>query len=188
MIQTVVQAQALVAKAALVDCDALTSAQRACDLVRAETCLQDAFATDVRDAVREWRAVKGLPADPWTRLPRQRLSRTDHQGSIRSSAWRWLCVRLRMAALLECVSIAKSFAGVRALAGVSLEIGAGEVHALVGENGAGKSTLIRIITGAERPDAGRLTIDGHSVASLIHRQRAGSALPRFTNSRRSFRI
>jgi rhamnose transport system ATP-binding protein len=37
---------------------------------------------------------------------------------------------------------------------------------LVGENGAGKSTLIRIITGAERPDAGRLTIDGHSVASL----------------------
>ncbi len=71
-----------------------------------------------------------------------------------------------MAPLLECVSIAKSFAGVRALAGVSLEIGAGEVHALVGENGAGKSTLIRIITGAERPDSGRLTIDGHSVASL----------------------
>lgn len=64
MIQTVVQAQALVAKAALVDCDALAGAQRACDLVRAETCLQDAFSTDVRDAVREWRAVKGLPADP----------------------------------------------------------------------------------------------------------------------------
>jgi len=71
-----------------------------------------------------------------------------------------------MAPLLECVSIAKSFAGVRALAGVSLEIGAGEVHALVGENGAGKSTLIRIVTGAERPDGGRLTIDGHAVASL----------------------
>jgi L-rhamnose isomerase/sugar isomerase len=64
MIQTVVQAQALLAKAALVDCDALAGAQRACDLVRAETCLQDAFSTDVRDAVREWRAVKGLPADP----------------------------------------------------------------------------------------------------------------------------
>jgi L-rhamnose isomerase/sugar isomerase len=64
MIQTVVQAQALVAKAALVDCDGLAGAQRACDLVRAETCLQDAFATDVRDAVREWRAINGLPADP----------------------------------------------------------------------------------------------------------------------------
>jgi L-rhamnose isomerase/sugar isomerase len=64
MIQTVVQAQALVAKAALVDCDALADAQRACDLVRAETCLQDAFATDVRDAVREWRAARRLPTDP----------------------------------------------------------------------------------------------------------------------------
>jgi L-rhamnose isomerase/sugar isomerase len=64
MIQTVVQAQSLVAKAALVDCDALAGAQRACDLVRAETCLQDAFATDVRDAVREWRAARRLPIDP----------------------------------------------------------------------------------------------------------------------------
>jgi rhamnose transport system ATP-binding protein len=71
-----------------------------------------------------------------------------------------------MAPLLECVSIAKSFAGVRALSGVSLEVSAGEVHALVGENGAGKSTLIRIITGAEQPDSGRLTLDGHSVASF----------------------
>jgi rhamnose transport system ATP-binding protein len=71
-----------------------------------------------------------------------------------------------MAPLLECASIAKSFAGVRALAGVSLDVAAGEVHALVGENGAGKSTLIRIITGAERPDSGSLTIDGHVVASL----------------------
>jgi len=71
-----------------------------------------------------------------------------------------------MGLLLECVSIAKSFAGVRALAGVSLEVSAGEVHALVGENGAGKSTLIRIITGAEQPDSGRLTVAGHSVASF----------------------
>jgi L-rhamnose isomerase/sugar isomerase len=64
MIQTVAQAQALFAKAALVDCEALAAAQRATDLVRAESCLQDAFACDVRPAILEWRAAKGLPADP----------------------------------------------------------------------------------------------------------------------------
>jgi len=64
MIQTVTMAQALYAKAALVDCERLVAAQRATDLVRAESCLQDAFATDVRDALGEWRQSRGLPLDP----------------------------------------------------------------------------------------------------------------------------
>jgi L-rhamnose isomerase/sugar isomerase len=64
MIQTVCIAQELYAKAALVDHDALGAAQRATDLVRAEGMLQDAFATDVRPAIREWRAAHKLPADP----------------------------------------------------------------------------------------------------------------------------
>ena len=64
MIQTVCVAQELYAKAALVDHAALAEAQRRTDLVRAESILQDAFATDVRPAVREWRTSKGLPADP----------------------------------------------------------------------------------------------------------------------------
>ncbi len=64
MIQTVVTAQALFARAALVDLASLVHAQAATDIVRAESCLQDAFATDVRPAIREWRLAKGLPADP----------------------------------------------------------------------------------------------------------------------------
>jgi rhamnose transport system ATP-binding protein len=65
--------------------------------------------------------------------------------------------------LLKITSVEKSFAGVRALRGVSFDLRGGEVHALVGENGAGKSTLIKIITGALAADAGSLRIDDRAV-------------------------
>ncbi|MFZ0955171.1 MAG: TIM barrel protein [Candidatus Sulfotelmatobacter sp.] len=64
MIQTVTVAQELFAKAALVDERELAAAQTNCDLMRAESLLQDAFATDVRPAIREWRESKGLPKNP----------------------------------------------------------------------------------------------------------------------------
>ena len=64
MIQTVCMAQELYAKAALVDHGGLARAQRETDLVKAESILQDAFATDVRPALREWRTSRRLPADP----------------------------------------------------------------------------------------------------------------------------
>jgi L-rhamnose isomerase/sugar isomerase len=64
MIQTVAHAQELYAKAALVDHDALVVAQAQCELVRAESVLRDAFSTDVRPAIEEWRRGRGLPADP----------------------------------------------------------------------------------------------------------------------------
>ena len=67
-------------------------------------------------------------------------------------------------ALLEATSITKSYSGVRALKGVSFQLLAGEVHALIGENGAGKSTLIKIITGAVTADSGELRVDGQLVA------------------------
>jgi rhamnose transport system ATP-binding protein len=68
--------------------------------------------------------------------------------------------------VLDATDITKSFAGVRALKGVSFDLRAGEVHAVVGENGAGKSTLIKIITGAEQPDSGWLTVAGHRLRHM----------------------
>ena len=64
MIQTVTMAQELFAKGALVDHAALASYQSKGELVRAEECLKDAFSSDVRPVIREWRRTKGLPADP----------------------------------------------------------------------------------------------------------------------------
>jgi ABC-type transport system substrate-binding protein len=65
--------------------------------------------------------------------------------------------------LLTLTAIRKSFAGVRALKGVSFDLRPGEIHALVGENGAGKSTLIKVVTGAHQPDAGTLEVRGQPV-------------------------
>ena len=64
MIQTVTVAQELFSKAALVDGRELAAAQKNCDLVRAESLLQDAFATDVRPIIQDWRDSKGLPKNP----------------------------------------------------------------------------------------------------------------------------
>ena len=65
-----------------------------------------------------------------------------------------------MAMLLEMRNISKSFPGVKALNGFSIDLKAGEVHALVGENGAGKSTLIKTLYGIDQPDGGEIVIDG----------------------------
>ncbi|AIA03391.1 sugar ABC transporter ATP-binding protein [Streptomyces noursei] len=62
--------------------------------------------------------------------------------------------------LLRVEGVTKAFPGVRALDGVDLTLRAGEVHVLLGENGAGKSTLIKMLSGAHRPDSGRILVAG----------------------------
>ncbi|MBC03177.1 MAG: sugar isomerase [Phycisphaerae bacterium] len=64
MIQTVEMVQGMLARALLVDVEALEAARRDGDVVDAERCLADAFATDVGPMIREWRRGRGLPEDP----------------------------------------------------------------------------------------------------------------------------
>jgi rhamnose transport system ATP-binding protein len=67
------------------------------------------------------------------------------------------------APVLALRGVSKSFGAVRALRDVSLELHAGEAHALAGENGAGKSTLIKTMAGVHRPDTGEILLNGHPV-------------------------
>ena len=79
--------------------------------------------------------------------------------------------------MLRIAGISKSFGPSRALSDVSFEMGAGRVHALVGENGAGKSTLVKIVTGILDADDGTLLLGGEAVrfATPIEARRAGVA-------------
>jgi L-rhamnose isomerase / sugar isomerase len=86
MLQTVSMAQELFAKACLVDHAALADAQKRCDLVKAESFLQDAFATDVRPVIQEWRRSKGLPLNPLEAFRQSGyLERVTRERSARNS-------------------------------------------------------------------------------------------------------
>ena len=80
--------------------------------------------------------------------------------------------------LLEARGISKAFPGVKALADVDLDVGAGEILAVCGENGAGKSTLMKILYGVQAPDAGEIRISGKPVRirSVKEAERLGIVL------------
>jgi branched-chain amino acid transport system ATP-binding protein len=69
--------------------------------------------------------------------------------------------------ILSVKDVNKSFAGLRALSEVNLDVAEGSVHAIIGPNGAGKSTLLNCIIGRLEPDSGSVTFDGkHSLLGL----------------------
>ncbi|MFB4300749.1 ABC transporter ATP-binding protein [Actinomadura sp. NTSP31] len=69
--------------------------------------------------------------------------------------------------MIELRGVTKEYAGgVRALGGVSLHVGAGELVAIVGPSGSGKSTMLNVLGTLDRPTAGTVRIDGHDVGRL----------------------
>jgi branched-chain amino acid transport system ATP-binding protein len=80
--------------------------------------------------------------------------------------------------ILDIRNLSKSFGGLKATDGVSLDLRAGEIHALIGPNGAGKTTLIHQISGGLRPDAGSIRFLGQDVLGLGVAARARLGLGR----------
>jgi branched-chain amino acid transport system ATP-binding protein len=67
---------------------------------------------------------------------------------------------------IRCVGVSRRFGGLQALRDVSFEVAPNSVTALIGPNGAGKTTMFNLISGLDRPDSGRIEIDGRSIAEM----------------------
>ena len=68
--------------------------------------------------------------------------------------------------LLEARGLSRSFGGLKAVAGVDLDLAEGEIHALIGPNGAGKTTLVSLLCGRLAPDAGTIAFDDRDITRL----------------------
>ena len=79
---------------------------------------------------------------------------------------------------LRTEHLVKSYGGFRAVAGVSLAVAEGEVHALIGPNGAGKTTLVALLDGSSKADDGRVYLGGHDITDLPQHKRGQLGLGR----------
>ncbi|QEM67667.1 ABC transporter ATP-binding protein [Geobacter sp. FeAm09] len=68
--------------------------------------------------------------------------------------------------MLKIENLSKSFGGLRAVDGFSLDLGAGDIQGIIGPNGAGKTTVFNLITGIYRPDTGRVVLAGDEVSGI----------------------
>lgn len=80
--------------------------------------------------------------------------------------------------LLEVTGLYKAFGGVVATKHVSMEVKAGEVHAVIGPNGAGKTTLVSQLTGELKPDSGRIVLEGRRITRTPTYRRAQLGMAR----------
>jgi ABC-type branched-subunit amino acid transport system ATPase component len=88
--------------------------------------------------------------------------------------------------VLEARGLRKTFGGVLAVDGLSLELARGETAALIGPNGSGKTTALRLISGAAPPDAGRIALDGEEVTSATTADRVRLGIARTLQTTAAF--
>jgi ABC-type branched-subunit amino acid transport system ATPase component len=91
-----------------------------------------------------------------------------------------------VSALLEIRGLVKRFGGLNAVAGVDLDVEAGEIVSVIGPNGAGKTTLFNVVTGLYGADGGSITFDGHSLVGLKPNQVCGLGISRTFQTVRLF--
>lgn len=89
--------------------------------------------------------------------------------------------------ILEVSGLARHFGGIRALDGVDLRIGRGELVGIIGPNGSGKTTLFNVITGIYRPDRGGVSMEGRSIVGLPPHRIARLGIARTFQNIRLFR-
>jgi branched-chain amino acid transport system ATP-binding protein len=82
------------------------------------------------------------------------------------------------APVLRVTNMQRRFGGVLAVDDVSLDLAEGELHAVIGPNGAGKTTLIHLLSGALRPSAGTIVLDGRDITGLAMHRRVRLGLAR----------